>query len=391
MAVVEFLPQGPLVVVSAHNGKVLEVAEDTAGGSVIVQSVDQGEKHQRWSFVSVAIDGVSDFYKIVNLHSGLALGIEYESPEDGATVLQRAYPQGHEALHMQWQPVSEKKEKNTFYRIINRRSQKVLDIEGGETGSSEKKENRIIQWTYWGGSNQRWRIIFSPPGSRIESPSQLALEGPAGTLSVRSKALSLMRPIFGWFSEEEAELLLAIAVRALRDLDDCAVVEIGSYLGRSTVLLASVVRDLRPSAQVVAIDPHVGVVSVADGIDQSGVPTYEAFCANLDAAGLSTSVRAIRQCSTDVSWDQPIGLLFIDGLHDYKSVSADFGHFKQWIKPGGFVAFHDYAYYWPGVVQLVDEAWNSCHFQWVDRVGSLVVLRKCSGDSVGSSDGCTAT
>jgi len=28
---------------------------------------------------------------------------------------------------------------------------------------------------------------------------------------------------------------------------------------------------------------------------------------------------------------------------DYDSVRADFEHFREWIAPGGFVAFHDYA------------------------------------------------
>jgi predicted O-methyltransferase YrrM len=199
----------------------------------------------------------------------------------------------------------------------------------------------------------------------------------AGVIPDRSKALSLMQSIVGWFSEAEAELLLATVTRALRELtDDCAVVEIGSYLGRSTVLLASTVRDLRPRGQVVAIDPHGGEVGIAGDLDRQGVSTYEAFCANMVAADMQDVVRTIRKRSTDTSWDQPIGLLFVDGLHDYDSVSADFGHFERWIRPGGFVAFHDYSHHWPGVVQFVDEVRNGHDYEWVDGVQSLIVLQK---------------
>jgi predicted O-methyltransferase YrrM len=321
-------------------------------------------------------DQGGDFYKIVNLRSGLALEIGSESLEEGATVVQRAYPEGSRAFHMQWRPVVVKDGEKSFYHIINRNSQKVLDVEGGETGASKKDGVQVVQWTYWAGLNQRWRLIPSPPGDRVEPSDRLLPELSTRSVVDTSRALSLMRPVGGWFSEEEAELLLATVSRALRELaGDFAVVEIGSYLGRSTVLLASAVRDLRPCGQVIAIDPHAGVVSITGGLGH-GVPTYEAFCANVTAAGLQDAVRVIRQCSTDVSWDQPIGLLFIDGLHDYESVSADFDHFERYIVSGGFVAFHDYAAYWPGVVQLVDELRSDRDYAWVDSVESLVVLQQ---------------
>lgn len=371
------VPEGPLALVSVHSGHVLEVAAGAGEGAVAVQSADQGDERQRWRLAFMAKDDQgNDFYKIVNLHSGLVLEVGYESPEEGAAVVQRAYPDGRPALHMQWRPVVVEDGEGEFYYIVNRNSQKALDVEGGEMGESKKEGARVIQWTYWAGLNQRWRLIPSLPGDRVEPSDWLTLGVSAGLGVDRSRALSLMRPVWGWFSEEEAGLLLSTVSRALRELPgNCAVVEIGSYLGRSTVLLASAVHDLRPHGQVVAIDPHAGVVSIAGGLGH-GVPTYEAFCANVVAAGLQDTVCAIRQCSTDVSWDQPIGLLFVDGLHDYESVSADFGNFERCIVPGGLVAFHDYAIHWPGVVQFVDELRCGCDYVLVDSAESLVVLQK---------------
>lgn len=55
--------------------------------------------------------------------------------------------------------------------------------------------------------------------------------------------------------------LLDVTEQALRDLPGCAVVEVGSYHGRSSVLLASAMLALRPGEQIVAIDPHNGVIA----------------------------------------------------------------------------------------------------------------------------------
>jgi predicted O-methyltransferase YrrM len=372
------LLEGPLALVSVHSGKVLEVAPGAGEGARVVQSADRGEQCQRWQLIFVSKDDQGNaFYNIMNLHSGMVLEIARESREEGAAVLQRANleGQGRRALHMQWRPIAVEDGECISYHVINRNSEKALDVEGGELEAAKKEGAQIIQWTYWGGANQRWQLIPSPPGDRIEPPDRRTAKVLAGPKVDTSRALSLMRSVEGWFLEEEAKLLLAIVSRALCELpDDCAVVEIGSYLGRSTVLLASAVRDLRPCGQVIAIDPHAGTISASATSIWQGTPTYETFCANVAAAGLQDAVCAIRQCSTNVSWDQPIGLLLVDGLHDYLSVRADFGHFDQDITPGGFVAFHDYD--WPGVTQFVDELRGHNDYMWIDRAQSLVVLQK---------------
>jgi hypothetical protein len=77
-----------------------------------------------------------------------------------------------------------------------------------------------------------------------------------------------------------------------------------------------------------------------------------------------------------VKWDKPISLLLIDGLHDYPSVSGDFFKFSDWIKPGGFVAFHDYADYFPGVKAFVDELTSTADYTLVDKVESFIVVEK---------------
>lgn len=192
--------------------------------------------------------------------------------------------------------------------------------------------------------------------------------------------LEKMRKVEGWLEDEEADLLLAACARALTGLTSPhgtpAIVEVGSYCGRSTVVLGSVVQALCPEARVAAIDPHLGQIGAADQGLQTGAPTLERLRANLEANGLTDHVEVIRQCSYEVEWSRPIGFLLIDGLHDHANVSRDFHCFEKWIVPGGWIAFHDYADYYPGVRSFVDELLATGRYTRVHLARSLMVVRR---------------
>ena len=189
--------------------------------------------------------------------------------------------------------------------------------------------------------------------------------------------LRLMNPIEGWLGEDEADLLIATTWKALTErLSQNAVVEIGSYCGRSTVVLASVVKATRAQTKVYAIDPHTGIVGSQDRGLHNTMPTSEKFIQNIANAGLSEVVELIPKYSFEVLWDRPICLLLIDGLHDYTNVSRDFYHFEQWVVPGGHIAFHDYADYYPGVKRFVDEIIGLGQYQTIYCTQSLMVIQK---------------
>lgn len=199
--------------------------------------------------------------------------------------------------------------------------------------------------------------------------------------------LRRMTEIRGWMEPAEAELLMASAEHALSASPQGAtVVEVGSHCGRSTAALGSVVAALRPGAAVYAVDPHAGVVGALDRGLEAGPPTLEEFQRNMRNWGLAEVVRVVPQASCDVEWDQPIGFLFIDGLHDYANVARDFLHFEAWLVAGGLAAFHDYAEYYPGVQQFVDELVREGSFQLAGRAGSLIVLAKtAAGGAAGGA------
>jgi predicted O-methyltransferase YrrM len=188
--------------------------------------------------------------------------------------------------------------------------------------------------------------------------------------------IAKMRGIEGWLEDEEADLLLAAAARALAEQPEArAVVEVGSYCGKATVVLACAVQALRPSAKVHAVDVHDGRVGTADKIVQMA-PSLQKLQQNLHAAGVSQFVEIIQSRTQDVSWSGSIALLLIDGLHDYGSVSDDFRHFEGSLAPGGLAAFHDYADYFPGVMRFVGELVDSGAYTCVQRTGAMVLLRR---------------
>jgi predicted O-methyltransferase YrrM len=190
--------------------------------------------------------------------------------------------------------------------------------------------------------------------------------------------LARMRAIEGWLADEEADLLIGALNRAVSTLEaPHAIVEVGSYCGRSTVVLASVLQSLQAErAKVYAIDPHDGKVGAVDQGIQQLAPTLEKFQRNIAAAGLAGLVEGIRSHSYTVQWNKPICFLFIDGLHDYPNVARDFYHFEPWLVSGSYIAFHDYAHYYPGVVKFVNELLATGDYHRISCTASLIVVQK---------------
>jgi hypothetical protein len=208
-------------------------------------------------------------------------------------------------------------------------------------------------------------------------PNGTMKEPPTSVLLTIFPLLDRIKNIEGWLSDKEADLLLATAIKACHVLPPPHhIVEVGSYQGKSTVVLGSVAKALFPDAKVYAIDPHEGVVGATDQGLQKVPPTLNNFKKNIEGAGLSDVVVLLKDYSYRVDWQDPISFLFIDGLHDYPNVARDFWKFSSFLITGSYVAFHDYAYYYPGVQALVDEILGSGEYEKVQLAESLMVIKK---------------
>lgn len=156
----------------------------------------------------------------------------------------------------------------------------------------------------------------------------------------------------GFLLENEAKFLgLLAACTPAQGL----IVEIGSFKGRSTVMLASVAAHYQ-LGPVVAIDPHNFNLSVAPA-SVSSASSYEEFVESLRVTGVSQHVEFHHALSKDVSasWNRPIRLLWIDGDHSYAGAKADFDGFMPHLNPSGIVALHDSLNLFPGPIRVFVE------------------------------------
>lgn len=119
------------------------------------------------------------------------------------------------------------------------------------------------------------------------------------------------------------------------------VVEIGSYVGRSTIVLASAVMDTGREP-VVAVDPHTAALMIEDLPPRD---TRNEFLANVSHAGVRDHVELIRAYSVRAAaeWDgAPIRLHFVDGWHSREAVLEDVGAWAEWFTPDVVGVFDDY-------------------------------------------------
>jgi precorrin-6B methylase 2 len=147
----------------------------------------------------------------------------------------------------------------------------------------------------------------------------------------------------GWLLLGEALTLHAAVIDHLDATRPISVVEIGSWKGRSTVVLALAV-GTASAGTVIAIDPHDNSVEAeVRGLQDSTLPE---MVQNLDRAGVSDLVRIHRCRSADVLPaipDNSVDVLFVDGSHRYEDVLADIAGWRPKLRDGATVAFNDWS------------------------------------------------
>jgi MMP 1-O-methyltransferase len=193
------------------------------------------------------------------------------------------------------------------------------------------------------------------------------------------------RQVTGWTRGEEAVRLAQVAY----DLaDDATIVEIGSFLGCSTILLAGA-RKLRGSGKVHSIDPF----DVSG--DSFSVPVYEEilgprraalrsrFEKNLSRAGLRRWVEIHQGRAAEVArtWKSRVDFLFLDGDQSPEGVQAAYDAWSPFLLPGGVLALHNSR---PGYrrethdghARLAEALASTPEYGDIEHVGSTTFLRK---------------
>jgi predicted O-methyltransferase YrrM len=187
----------------------------------------------------------------------------------------------------------------------------------------------------------------------------------------------LTAAVQGWVSDESG-LLLYFLVRERVPIP--TVVELGSWKGRSTIWLASALRD-RGEGKVFAVDTWRGTQNEWEHRQLLGGyaehQLFEEFAQSLRRAGLEQWVEPIQSTSADAtrSWppDRRIGLLFVDADHGYEAVSEDFRCWSPFVVCGGYIVLDDVPG-WPGPTRLALELPRT--FRLVGASSNQIILRK---------------
>jgi hypothetical protein len=186
--------------------------------------------------------------------------------------------------------------------------------------------------------------------------------------------LDSVSAVEGWMSDDQARRLFDAAA-STRSGDQ--IVEIGSFRGRSTVVLASAAPD---GVRVVAIDPHAGNdrgPEEIEGFEAAASDDHEVFLANLAAAGVADRVTHVREFShvAHREVEGQVAVLYVDGAHRYAPARADIRAWGARVADGGTMLIHD-SFSSVGVtLAILRELLFSGRFRYVGRARSMAVYR----------------
>jgi MMP 1-O-methyltransferase len=216
------------------------------------------------------------------------------------------------------------------------------------------------------------------------SNTDTALPPPAARL------FALADRVTGFMPADEGRALYDTAVRYL---GDGIGVEIGTYCGKSTLMLGAAAQ--QSGGVLYTIDHHHGSeehqpgweyhdTSLVDPVS-GRFDTLPSLRRALDEADLDEHVVTIVGKSVVVArgWRTPLRFLFIDGGHTEEAAQRDFDGWARWVRVGGVLVIHDV---FPdpdeggqAPFHIYQRALGTGAFREVSATGSMRVLERVAG------------
>ena len=150
----------------------------------------------------------------------------------------------------------------------------------------------------------------------------------------------------GWMERDELSYLASEARKRQ------TIIEVGSWLGRSTCALAA-----NTSGTVHAVDTWNGSVEHKDILrDKEEGWAYKEFLRNTKGLPIvATREQSLEAAKRYRAEGIKADMVFIDASHDYESVKADILAWMPLLAPGGIMCGHDFSNVWPEVKRAVTE------------------------------------
>jgi predicted O-methyltransferase YrrM len=159
--------------------------------------------------------------------------------------------------------------------------------------------------------------------------------------------ISASLSISGWMLENELMCLANIASKSK------TIVEIGSWMGRSTMAIA-----LNTQGKVYAVDTWKGSneqehSKILQTHDENWL--LNQFKQNTKSVSNIIPIQLNSRDAVTRLSDKKFDMIFLDASHDYENVYADIKSWKPLLSSHGIICGHDYDDGWPGVKQAVNE------------------------------------
>lgn len=123
--------------------------------------------------------------------------------------------------------------------------------------------------------------------------------------------------------------------------------EIGSYLGASSIVIASALTSMKQ--KLYCVDTWEN-----DAMTEGKRDTFREFSDNV--SNFSSLIVPLRGTSLDKSlnFSESLDYIFFDGDHSYEGIKSDVDAWLPRLRPGGIAIFHDYGWA-DGVIRVVHD------------------------------------
>jgi predicted O-methyltransferase YrrM len=171
---------------------------------------------------------------------------------------------------------------------------------------------------------ERYRVVHLKHRARLLSDRA----GRAGTVEERSDAIYE----FDEFRPYQKRSELVAFLRQVATLRPAAICEIGAASGGTLCALSHAAAE---SAVVISIDLQFTAARL-EALPKLGRRRQTVSCIAGDSHHAGVYARVVGALGR-----RKLDLLFIDGDHSYSGVGADFVMYRDLVRPGGLIGFHD--------------------------------------------------
>ena len=226
--------------------------------------------------------------------------------------------------------------------------------------------SRLLAKGEWEAAAAQIREGLNCSSSQKVLGALLSLQG--GRSNYDFTGIAQWEQIQGWFHLHKA-VAIQSAVKQLPP--GSKLVELGSFQGRSSVAIASV---MPPNSILYCVDHFQGMEDYKQwNFDLSNL--WQAFSNNIERFGVKDKIRALSMTTSEAAdkfEPEYFDLVLVDAAHDYDSVKTDLLNWYPKLKPGGYLFCDDYQPEWPGVMRAI----KTVGLEGQVVAGSLWVHRK---------------